>query len=216
MRIAAALALLAGLAAAQPAVESQRQLATLGGVVLDADRETAGEFSIHLATHEVVRYRYDASTLVHRAQRTAAAAALQTGDRVEVDSKPVTDSTLRYATVVRVIEAAEPVHAAPARPTAYHPDSYVSPSDRLLLMRGNLQVAGMVARCDDGQLVIRTREHGEQSFRLRADTRYLEGGARVTSADLKPDTRVFVRAGRDLFGASEVYEVAWGQILEPR
>jgi hypothetical protein len=216
VRIAAVLALLAGLAVAQPAVESQRQSASVSGVVLDADREIAGEFSLHLKTHEVVRYRYDVSTLVHRERRTATAPVLQAGDCVEVDSAPVTESPLRYATAVRVTEAAEPVHMPRPQPAPYHPDSYVSPSDRLLLARGNVQVAGMVARFEDGQLVIRTRLQGEQTFHLRPDTRYLEGGARVTPADLKPDTRVFVRAGRDLFGANEVYEVAWGQILEPR
>ena len=32
---------------------------------------------------------------------------------------------------------------------------------------------------------------------------------------LKPNTRVFVRAGRNLDDDLEVYQVIWGEILEP-
>ncbi len=92
----------------------------------------------------------------------------------------------------------------------------MSEADRLLLNRGNLLVTGVISRVEDGALVLRTRERGEQTFHVRSDTKYLERGARAQASDVKPDMLVFVRAGRDIFGAPEVYEVAWGTILEPR
>ena len=207
----AALAILAGMATGQTVTESLRGAPKLNGIVLDADREPAGEFSIRIATFEVVRYRYDPKTSVDREQKKVGPSALQPGDRVEVDSSALPDSPLRYAQSVLVTGAAEPIHYSRTRPAPYRPEE-----ERALLSRGNLQLAGVVARIEDGQLVIRTREKGEQSFRMRSDTRYLETGARVGPEDLKPDMRVYVRAGRDIFGSAEVYEVAWGQILEPR
>jgi len=32
---------------------------------------------------------------------------------------------------------------------------------------------------------------------------------------LKPNTRVFVRAGKDIYGEIEAYQVIWGAILQP-
>jgi hypothetical protein len=38
----------------------------------------------------------------------------------------------------------------------------------------------------------------------------------VEPADLKPNMRVFVRAGRNLYNEVEAYQVIWGTILMPR
>jgi hypothetical protein len=216
VRPLAALAVFASLGAAQSPAPSLRQPPTLSGVVLDVDTESSGEFSIRTSTDEVIRYRFDPATAVSREQRAVQAASLLSGDRVEVESSPLPDSHLRLARAVMVVEAAQPNHFPRNRPEPYHADSYVSEGDRLLLNRGNLLLSGVVSRFFDGALILHTREKGEQTFRVRSDTRFLAGGARARAADLKPDTRVFIRAGRDVFGATEVYEVAWGQILEPR
>jgi hypothetical protein len=63
--------------------------------------------------------------------------------------------------------------------------------------------------------VLRTRLDGDTQVLLRPDTRYLEAGAVVDSGALKPNTRVFVRAGRNLDGEVEAYQVIWGGILDP-
>ena len=38
----------------------------------------------------------------------------------------------------------------------------------------------------------------------------------VDAATLKPNMRVFVRAGKDLYDQVEAYQVIWGTILDPR
>jgi hypothetical protein len=37
----------------------------------------------------------------------------------------------------------------------------------------------------------------------------------VPAADLKTNMRVFIRAGKDVFGHVEAYQVIWGGILLP-
>jgi hypothetical protein len=38
----------------------------------------------------------------------------------------------------------------------------------------------------------------------------------VDADSLKPNMRVFVRAGKDLYNEVEAYQVIWGTILSPR
>jgi hypothetical protein len=217
VRISLALGLIAGtFAAAQPPRDSLRQSPTLAGIVVEVDRGPAGQFSIRAQSDEVVRYLFDANTAVSRDQKKVRPDALLPGDRVEVETAPLPGSQIRLARAVRVVELSPNAHPSRTRPAPYHPDAYLSEADRILLNRGNLLMTGVVSRLDDGALVLRTRDRGEQTLRLRGDTKYLERGARAQASDLKPDMRVFVRAGRDLFGAPEVYEVAWGTILQPR
>ena len=203
--------MLAGMTAAQTPPESQRDAPRVSGVVLEADREATGEFSVRTTGFEVLRYRYDASTSVTREEHASTAASLTAGDRVEVESSAAPGSQIRSASVVRVVEAAPPIHILHTRAAPFRMED-----EKLLLARGNLLLSGTVLRVVDGELVLRTRSEGERTLRVRPDARFLEAGARVAAADLKPETRVFIRAGRDLWGETEVYEVAWGQILEPR
>jgi hypothetical protein len=37
----------------------------------------------------------------------------------------------------------------------------------------------------------------------------------VEAADLKPNTRVFIRAGKNFEDQVEAYQVIWGEILHP-
>ena len=47
------------------------------------------------------------------------------------------------------------------------------------------------------------------------DTRFREDGLRVEPSSLHSSTRVFVRAGKNLDGEIEAYEIVWGEILTP-
>jgi len=85
----------------------------------------------------------------------------------------------------------------------------------LLAPRGNLTYSGVIARLTVDRLVLHTRQEGEKTILLRLDTRYLEGGTMVEAADLKPNTRVFVRAGKNLGDQIEAYQIIWGEILQP-
>ena len=57
---------------------------------------------------------------------------------------------------------------------------------------------------------------GDLSILLGIDTRYLGDGQLVDADSLKPNMRVFVRAGKDLYNEVEAYQVIWGTILSPR
>ena len=81
---------------------------------------------------------------------------------------------------------------------------------------GTLAYAGVVYRVNADRFVIHTREAGDLSILLRNDTRYLDNGQLVDLASLKPNMRVFVRAGKDLYNEVEAYQVIWGRILAPR
>jgi hypothetical protein len=81
--------------------------------------------------------------------------------------------------------------------------------------RGTLTFTGMVLRRDDDGLVLRTRANGEKWILVRHDTRFKEDGLRVEPSSLHSSTRVFVRAGTNLDGEVEAYEIVWGEILTP-
>jgi hypothetical protein len=90
-----------------------------------------------------------------------------------------------------------------------------APALDLIFPRGNLTFAGVIAKVSANRVVLHTRREGEKTILLRLDTRYLEAGAPVDAGELKPNTRVFVRAGRNLENQIEAYQIVWGQILEP-
>ncbi|MEP7366272.1 MAG: hypothetical protein ABI972_23690, partial [Acidobacteriota bacterium] len=81
--------------------------------------------------------------------------------------------------------------------------------------RGNMIFTGTVRSLEDGLLIVRTRKGDEQRMRVREDTVFSTGGRVVKPAELEPQQRVQVRAGRGYDGRMEVYQVTWGGILQP-
>jgi len=200
--------------------------ALLRGVLLERDAQTdGGEFSVRAAGSQVVRYRFDAKTYVEREERPIDVPRLRPGEKVEVLSDPPSGSLLRYARTIHVIDPAPPPRAA-TRPGS-RPDPALTPAlgpaltpglgppHEPLFPRGDMTFSGVVSRLSDGRLVLRTRNAGEQTFLLRQDTRFVADGEKVPAAELKTNMRVFVRAGKDVFGHVEAYQVAWGGILLP-
>jgi hypothetical protein len=179
------------------------------GVLLERDTNVAtGEFAIRAPDNQVYRYRFDAKTFVQRDTLSGGMEHVKLGDKVTVDSDPVPGSLLRYARTIRV-DAAAPSALADNR---LHP-GIVSLLDRTP-QSGNLTFSGVVARSSAQSLVLRTRD-GEQTLLIRRDTKYVNNGDTVEAAQLLPNTRVFVRAGRNLYEQVEAYQVIWGSILEP-
>ncbi len=190
------------------------QASLLRGVLLERDSDAAaGEFAVRGPGNEVVRYRFDGKTRIERDERLAAMSLLRPGEEVEVESDAISDSPLRYARVVRSVGAKLPPPPVVRVPRAR--TSLTPPLDPLF-QRGDLTFSGVVAFLNDGRLVLRTRDSGEQTILLRQDTRYLSSGDIVPVSDLKANMRVFVRAGKDLFGHTEAYQVMWGGFLQPR
>jgi|HubBroStandDraft_5_1064220.scaffolds.fasta_scaffold384566_1 hypothetical protein len=179
------------------------------GILLEQDSNAAGEFAIRASDNQVYRYQFDARTQVQRDTLSGGMSHVRLGDQVTVDSDPVADSLLRYARNIRVL-------IAPAQLTLA--DNRVKTATFSLLERipqtGNLTFSGVVSRLNSQSLVLRTRA-GEQTLLIRHDTRYVDNGDTVEAAQLRPNMRVFVRAGRNLYEQVEAYQVIWGSILDP-
>lgn len=193
------------------------QTAELRGTLLEYDSGVAaGEFAIRGPDSEVFRFRFDALTKVERASMPSSLTMLRSGETVEVKSDAIAGSPLRYASSIRAVEAiAPPRIVRPAMKLTAGPSGFPLPSDPLF-PRGDLTFSGVVGFFDGSRLILRTRAGQEQIILLRRDTRYLASGGIAHSTDVKANMRVFVRAGKDLFGHTEAYQVMWGGFLEPR
>lgn len=193
------------------AAETAPSAALVRGVLLERDSQLAsGQFSVRLADNQVFRYQFDRRTYVERDQQLVDVPRLRPGEKVEVVSDSLPGSVLRYARTIHVI-----YDAPPARPPSL---GRLRSANRLAEERvplGTLTYAGVVFRLSGERLVLHTRDGHEQALLLRKDTRYLRNGEIVDPATLQMNTRVFVRAGKDLWDQLEAYQVIWGKILEP-
>jgi hypothetical protein len=180
------------------------------GTLIECEVEASGgEISVRTATHEVFRFTFDSRTYFEREKERTDPARLRSGEQVEVVADTSPGIRLRYARTVHVLDP-----PAPARPPANRARLIPNPIEQLA-PRGTLTFSGIVFRINGERLVLRRREGGEQVFRLRADTRYLDSGGPVENSNLKANTRVYIRAGKDLYGEIEAYQIVWGEILQP-
>jgi hypothetical protein len=185
--------------------------ALVRGVLLECDARAAGELSIRVADNRVLRYQFDRKTYVEREQHLTEPARLVAGETVEVLSDAAAGTALRYARTIHVIE-----RALPPRPQTLGRLRAYDPKTEPAIRAGNITYSGVVFRLNSQRVVLHTRAAGDQSILLRKDTRYLADGQLVDAESLKPNMRVFVRAGKDLYNEVEAYQVIWGTILTPR
>lgn len=188
-------------------------LGLVRGELLEWDAAgTSGELSIRTSGDQVFRFLFDPKTYVEREKQRIPVSKLRKGDALEIIADKAAGLNLRYARTVQVIERQPP----PKLPVSLgRIRVYRSPTEHIA-PRGNLTFAGVISRMTDERLVLRTRLEGEKIIFLRQDTRYLEDGSQVEASTLKPNTRVFVRAGKNLEDEIEAYQVVWGEILSPR
>jgi hypothetical protein len=192
------------------------------GLLIECDApEPSGQFSLRAhITNQVYRFSFDAKTYIEREDQRITMSGVQKGDTLEVVSDRDENVAVHYARTVHVIKShlAPPMPVGSGRYRMYRPrvvDTHrTSPLD-FLAPRGDLTFSGVIARLTTNGMVLHTRVDGEKTILLRLDTRYLEGGAVVDAADLKPNTRVFVRAGKNLEDQIEAYQIVWGGILQP-
>jgi hypothetical protein len=190
--------------------QSHEDAALVRGVVLECDAKPIGEVSIRTSDNQVLRYEFDTKTYAEREDRLIEAARLAPGEQVEIVSDRTPGTLLRYARTIHVIQPAPPPRPlSQGRLRAYNPKIET-------VRTGNLSYSGVVYRLNADRVMIHTREAGDLAILLRKDTRYLQDGKVVDAADLKPNMRVFVSAGRDLYNEVEAYQVVWGTILTPR
>ena len=223
MRIMSLSLLAAGLCAGQTAPAPQPGSALVRGVLLERDAQAPeGEFSVRLADNRVFRYRFDRKTYVEREHDLIDVARLRPGEKVEVVSDAIAGFVLRYARTIHVLEdPAVPrlTGTSPGPTTQGRYRAYRSPEERertLTLPTGNLTYAGVVSRISPDRLVLHTRDGADQTLFVGKETRFVQDGALVAADNLKLNTRVFIRAGKDLYDQVQAYQVIWGSILAPQ
>ena len=193
------------------AAAQTRPAALVRGVLLERDTQIAGgQFSVRAADNQVLRYLFDRKTYVERENQLIDVPRLTPGEKVEVVSDVVPGSALRYARTIHVM-----YDAPPPRPLSAGRLRAYRASDEPRIPAGTLTYSGVVFRLNHERLLVHTRA-GDQTLLLRKDTRYLQNGEIVEAASLKPNTRVFIRAGKDVYEQLEAYQIVWGNILNPR
>ena len=176
-------------------------------IVCDATHVTIDADDAHVFT-----FLTDTKTFIERDHVRIFCATLDKGERLEIVADRSSEPGIRYARLVSVVnlDLRNRRRALMLRAPLEHVDPTLS-----IAPRGSLTFTGVVLRQDADGLVLRTRAEGEKWIMVRRDTRYRADGVQVGPSSLRSNTRVFVRAGTNLDGVIEAYEVIWGEILAP-
>jgi hypothetical protein len=167
-----------------------------------------GELKIKNADDILYDCQFDVHTYFERDQHRIGVGGLAAGEAVEVvaDHKPGLSAC--YARTVHVVDPRTLALGPGARPRLH-----TSPSPtEAWAPRGDMSISGVVVNRAKYTLTVKTRT-GLETLVLRPDTRYLGAGLRVDAESLTVNQRVFIRAGRNLDGEVEAYQVMWGDIL---
>jgi hypothetical protein len=179
----------------------------VAGVLLDRDAPApSGEIGVRAPDNQVFRYRFDPQTRVDRDGAPLDVARLNPGDKIEVVSDRMPHADMPYAQAIHVtLNAPRAPSALRSRPEPieYRPDP-------------DLSFSGVVSRLSAARVVLRMRGGADQTILLLQNTRYMDSGSLVDAAALKPNMRVYVQAGKSLYGDVEAYQVIWGQIFQPK
>jgi hypothetical protein len=192
------------LAAQQPVPDR-----VIRGTLVSQDSGPAGDLSVRAGDYRVYCFRFDGGTVVDQDGWKTTVRQLRKGDTVEIETETGPNPRLRYARAIRVV--ARPAQAAPGRASRVRPEPFDD-----WFPRGEVTLAGVVKQLHAGRMVLGTRTQGETEVLLRDDTRYFGEGRETGFAGLRVNTRVFVRAGKNLEDNLEAYQVMWGGILRPR
>ena len=208
MRAFAAVFLFLPLAAQEPAPSG-----LLTGRLLEWEGSSpAGELTFRTSDNRVLRCAFDSKTLFERDRLPMQVSQLAAGDHLELVTDRQSSPQKCYLRAVYLVPAARP------KPPAnwYRPRfGTYRPVTEAIFPRGNLTFSGVVLRINPERLVLRTRSADQQVFLLREDTRYLDSGSSAQLSELRVNTRVFIRAGKNLEGDIEAYQIVWGEISGP-
>lgn len=180
------------------------------GALIECD---ATHLTLGADENRVFRFLTDGRTFIERDHLRIFCDKLSKGERLEIVADRSAEPGVRYARLVSVV-VPETRPRRRALMAIRAPLPYDDPT-LSIAPRGSLTFTGVVLRMDADGLVLRTRVDGEKWILVRRDTRFREDGLQVGRASLQSSTRVFVRAGRNLDGEIEAYEVVWGEILDP-
>lgn len=182
-----------------------------GDLVSWTGTQRTGELTFRNTENLLYRCSYDDKTYFERENQRISVAATQKGDRVEILSDRKLGSEVCYARTVEIVDI-RLMHVVPGvRPRVRNAVS----ATELFMPRGDMTVAGVVLRLDPDRVILRTRSGEHKAILLRSDTRYLTAGQMADRAALAVNTRVFIRAGKNLDNEVEAYQIVWGEILQP-
>ena len=170
----------------------------------------SGEITVS-SSEGVCSCLFDARTYFERDYRMIAVSGLAAGDPLEVLADRKVGSSNCYARTVHVARGRVPMFVPGVRAPLW---SGPSPTESFA-PRGDFMFGGRVVRRETQRLTVMTRA-GEIHVVLRPDTRYAGGGLSLDAASLPVNTHVFVRAGRDVDGLLEAYQIVWGEIVAPQ
>jgi hypothetical protein len=200
---------------AVPLTAQTATLTNLEGELLEWEGSAkSGAFTFRIQDLHVQVCRFGEGTQFERNGQPASLQGAKPGDRVEITAEQTGTGLSCLARTVRLVDA-QPI--ARSAPTASSLSRYGrSPLSNLdfLAPRGNLTFTGVVSRISPNMVTVRTRTDGQRTFLLRQDTRFLADGVSVDASTLAVNTRVFIRAGKNLDDQIEVYQVIWGKILQ--
>jgi len=116
-----------------------------------------------------------------------------------------------YARLVHILEL-KPIYEMPGvRPRSKHASQPVEPFGP----RGNMTLSGLVRGVKSNVLTLKSRTGNYETIQLRSDTRYSTEGQAAEAGNLRVNTLVFIRCGKNLENQIEAYQVVWGEILKP-
>jgi hypothetical protein len=158
---------------------------------------------------DVFQCGYDSISYLELQRRRITVAKLEPGDSLEILADNPPGTTDCYVRILHVVPPPSIRAARRAREEA-------RPARRIeALERGNLLFSGVVIRADGEWLTLRTRE-GQETLRLHRDTRFFGDGLSQDREAVAVNMRVAVRAGRNLDGSLDAYQVSWGSIVTVR
>ena len=170
----------------------------------------AGDLSLRESSGDVLFCHYDSHTVLERDHRAARMATLEAGEPVQVLADRRSGTGACYARIVEVVNPALELARAREKARAAKANEVLAASK--FSPKGDRDLAGVVLRCDGKTLLLRTRG-GDATLVLRPDTRYLQDGLRMDT--VKVNDRVSVRAGMDIYGNLQAYQVLWGDFVSP-
>jgi hypothetical protein len=190
-----------------------QEIAPIGivrGVLIECD---SARLTLRTADNHTYGFVIDSKTFIERDNFRISCSKLDKAEPLEIVSDRSTEPGMAYARLITVMNPetrARRKALMAVRAPLEHEDPTLN-----IAPRGSLTFTGVVLRMDDDGLVLRTRVDGEKWIVVRHDTRFREDGLRVEASSLHSSTRVFVRAGTNLDGEIEAYEIVWGEILTP-
>jgi hypothetical protein len=187
---------------------------TVQGEILERNGDAGkGDFAIRLDNNRVYWCLYDSGTRFERNQYKTTAERILAKDRVELTADMNEENFLCYAREVKVANPpVSPLEQEVRQLLRKKPGTLGD----LLFPRGNLTYAGVIRKVTPERITVHTRQDGNQVFLVRSDTGYFAGGLPAELSSLVVNTRVYIRAGKSFLNELEVYQVMWGEIIEPQ